>query len=149
MESREVMVGHGSRRHAATIGVLRADARALPSSFSETDWYETRWRFMFWAGGFNPNARDEKGRKKMWGSELGVDDGGVGGMPAHNYSAAQVGAWCEQWRALQAQPIAVDGVTHESPFLGGGIYQSGNNTDWAGYQIDNYIPGIHTQLGWK
>ena len=148
----EVIVGKDS--HVATVGVRKPvealmGARAIPVVIPEVAWFETRWWFMFWACGFDPLARDTQGRGKVWCSETGVDEGGVGGFPAHSYSIEQYRWWCVQWLTLQGQDIVVDGKTYKSPFLGGAIYQVGNNTDWKGYNVEGYIPAAYQAMGWQ
>jgi hypothetical protein len=141
----EVVVGRDS--HVATVGVSR-DARGIPAAIADTDWFETRWRFLFWACGFDPTARDDLGRPKIISDEMGEDEGGVGGAPAHHRTVAQHAAYCAAWRALQAQSIVVNGRTYPSPFMGGALFQSGNNSNWAGYQVDGYLPGMRSEMGW-
>lgn len=106
-------------------------------------WYETRWRFLFTHCGFNPASPS-----RVYCSETGVDEGGVGGFPAHGATDADVVRWAKWWRAIQAEPV--NGVA--SPFVGGAIFQAGNrSTDpggWAGYNVEGYFDALSREV-WR
>jgi hypothetical protein len=101
----------------------------------ELKWYERRWEFLFTHCGFDPRIR------AIYSSETGVDEGGVGGFPAHNTSEAQFEHWCTGYIAAMSAPLDVSGISWPSPFVGGAIFQLGGNNDprWAGYDITNYL----------
>lgn len=104
---------------------------------AELIWFETRWRFLFTHCGFNPASPS-----RVYCSETGEDEGGVGGFPAHNRTPEQVAAWCREWQRQQAAPLVVDGVSHPSPFVGGAIFQVGNREDWAGYNVERFYDAL-------
>lgn len=97
-------------------------------------WYARRWQRLFEVCGFDPAKR------KVLCSETGVDEGGVGGFPAHAYTIAQFRSWCSSWLSCEAQPV----MGLPSQILGGAIFQVGNRDSgsggWAGYNIEGYIP---------
>jgi hypothetical protein len=93
-------------------------------------WYARRWARLFEACGFDPALR------KVLCSETGVDEGGVGGFPAHGYSPDQFAQWCRDWLACEAQPCA----GQPSQILGGALFQVGNSSGWAGYNVEGYMP---------
>lgn len=95
-------------------------------------WYELRWRFLFEKCGFNPSPA----LAGIYSDETGLDEGGVGGFPAHGVSASEVGAWCR--RFLDAS----QGNGYGNLLRAAVIFQSGNNTDWNGYNIDYAINEI-------
>lgn len=102
-------------------------------------WYETRWHFLFTKCGFNP-----AGPSRVYCSETGVDEGGVGGFPAHNANDADVVRWSKWWQIVQADPI--NGTP--SPFVGGAIFQVGNREDWAGYNVERYVSTLEREV-WR
>lgn len=89
-------------------------------------WYELRWRLLFERCGFNPDPN----LAGIFCDETGVDEGGVGGDPAHGMSAAQVGAWCR--RFLDAS----QGNGYGNMLRAAVKFQAGNVSDWAGYNVD-------------
>jgi hypothetical protein len=110
---------------------------------NEWQWFERRWEFLFTRCGFDPKVR------AIYCSETGLDQGGVGGFKAHNYSQEQFRDWCQKYIALQNAPMVVDGVKHLSPILGGAIFQLGGNADpkWDGYDVTNYLPTLRDFYG--
>ena len=105
---------------------------------AEWQWFERRWEFLFTRCGFDPKVR------AIYCGETGLDEGGVGGFKAHNYSQEQFRDWCQKYIALQNAPLVVDGVKYPSPILGGAIFQYGGNDDlrWDGYDVANYLPTL-------
>mgnify|MGYP006347156015 FL=1 len=95
-------------------------------------WYELRWRFLFEKCGFNPSPS----LAGIYSDETGLDEGGVGGFPAHGVSANEVGAWCR--RFLDAS----QGNGYGNLLRAAVIFQSGNTTDWNGYNVDYAINEI-------
>jgi len=95
-------------------------------------WYEMRWRFLFEKCGFDPSP-DLAG---VYSDETGLDEGGVGGFPAHGVSATDVGAWSR--RFLDAS----QGNGYGNLLRAAVIFQSGNTSDWNGYNIDYAINEI-------
>lgn len=96
-------------------------------------WYERRYEFLFTHCGFDPRIR------AIYSSETGVDEGGVGGIPAHNYTSAQFEHWCNRWIEIHSRPIIVNGVSYPSPYVGGAIFQYGSYSGWWGYDVKNYM----------
>lgn len=95
-------------------------------------WYELRWRFLFEKCGFNPDPS----LAGIYSDETGVDEGGVGGFPAHGASASQIGEWSR--RFLDAS----QGNGYGNLLRAAVIFQSGNTTDWNGYNVDYAINEI-------
>lgn len=90
------------------------------------EWYEGRWRFLFTHCGFDPNPN----LAGIYCDETGLDEGGVGGFPAHGMSATQIGAWCRRFLAY-SQDGDYAGLLRAAV-----LFQAGNVTDWRGYNID-------------
>lgn len=90
-------------------------------------WFETRWRFLFTHCGFDPLSKS-----RVYCSETGVDEGGVGGFPAHGATPADIVRWAKWWAAVQTESI----LGAPSPVVGGAIFQVGNREDWAGYNVE-------------
>jgi hypothetical protein len=101
-------------------------------------WFERRWEFLFTRCGFDPRVRS------IFCSECGLDEGGVGGFPAHGASQAYFRDWCAKYIALQSAPLMINGVAYPSPIRGGAIFQLGGNSDprWEGYNIASYLPQL-------
>lgn len=102
-------------------------------------WFETRWRFLFTHCGFDPASPS-----RVYCSETGVDEGGVGGFPAHWASDADVVRWAKWWREIQAEQL----LGQSSPFVGGAIFQAGNREDWAGYNVEGHIDALAREV-WR
>ncbi len=103
---------------------------------AEVIWYETRWLWLFSKCGFNPTVRH------IVSGECGVDEGGVGGFPAHHATNEQVVAYCKRWLQIQSAPIYINGVSYPSPFVGGAIFQLGNAAGWQGYDMRGYTAAM-------
>jgi hypothetical protein len=103
---------------------------------AEHIWFERRWEFLFTKCGFDPNVR------AIYCSETGLDEGGVGGFPAHGSTPEFVRDWARKNIALQNAPLVVGGKSYPSPILGGAIFQLGGNGDrrWEGYNVAGYLP---------
>ena len=104
-------------------------------------WYERRWEYLFTKCGFDPAQR------KLLCSETGIDEGSIGGFPAHNAATADFERWVVAWQALQAQPVMVNGVSYPSPLVGAAIFQCGNDPSWAGYNIAGWVGSLQ-RLAW-
>ncbi len=107
---------------------------------AELIWYERRWEFLFTKCGFDPRVR------AIYCGETGVDQGGVGGFPAHGASGADVARWVRRNAEVQQRPIVVDGVSYPSPAIGGALFQLGDDNSgpggWAGYNIAYALPEL-------
>jgi hypothetical protein len=105
-------------------------------------WYERRWEFLFTRCGFDPRVR------AIYCGETGVDQGGVGGFPAHGASGADVARWVRRNAEVQQRPITVNGVSYPSPAIGGAIFQLGDSNSgaggWAGYNVEYALPELRT-----
>jgi hypothetical protein len=103
---------------------------------AEHIWFERRWEFLFTKCGFDPNVR------QIYCSETGLDQGGIGGFPAHGSNSDNVRDWARKNIALQNAPLVVGGKSYASPILGGAIFQLGGNGDrrWEGYNVASYLP---------
>jgi len=99
-------------------------------------WHERRWQFYFTVCGFAP----DKGQGVFFG-ECGVDEDGVGGLPAHKATTEDVTKHIARLVEIQSRPVVVDGREYPSPVRGGAIFCYGNNGDkrWAnGYDIRRF-----------
>lgn len=103
---------------------------------SEWIYFSRRWEMFFKRAGLNPNVRN------VHCTETGLDQGGIGGFPAHGATQQYFRDWCRKYIALQRAPLVIDGVSYPSPIRGGAIFQLGGNGDprWAGYNIAQYLP---------
>ena len=102
---------------------------------NEWQWFERRWEFLFTRCGFDPNVR------AIYCSETGMDEGSVGGFPAHNATPEQFRDWCVNYIEMQSRPVVVNGQAYPSPIIGGAMFQLGGNNDprWRGYDITDYL----------
>lgn len=120
--------------------VLPVGTEGLIPAFADNpsyqSWFERRWEFLYTRCGFDPNAPG-----RIVSSECGLDEGGVGGFPAHQMDKAAVDAYCTRWLQLQAQPLIVNGVSYPSPFIAGTLFQGDpDDPKWAGYRTTSYYP---------
>ncbi|CAB4147558.1 hypothetical protein UFOVP505_36 [uncultured Caudovirales phage] len=108
-------------------------------------WYERRWEFLFTKCGFDPRVR------AIYCGETGVDQGGVGGFPAHGASAADVARWVRRNAEVQQRPVVVNGVSYPSPIVGCALFQLGDrNTGpggWAGFNVEYALPELRQIWG--
>lgn len=100
---------------------------------AEPEWYETRWHFYFTRCGFNPTSQS-----RIVSAETGLDEGGVGGFPAHNVTSQDVVLWVNRYLQINDAPITVSGSQYTSPFAGGSLFQYGDSIAWAGYDVARY-----------
>lgn len=105
-------------------------------------WHELRWQWYFTHCGFSPDAR------RIVAGETGIDQGGIGGFPAHNMTAQQVVDWCRAYRAASAKAITVNGKVYASPFVGGAIFQCGGHPGWQGYNVAGYLAAMRDAQVW-
>jgi hypothetical protein len=124
--------------NAGQIGLdYHAYAPSMAHIFAEDlVWHERRWQFYFTDCGFDPT----KGQGVFFG-ECGVDEDGVGGLPAHNVNGEDVARHITRLVEIQSRPVVVDGREYPSPVRGGAIFCYGNNGDpsWAnGYDIRRF-----------
>ena len=98
---------------------------------------------MFDKCGFDPSVRN------IFCSETGLDEGGVGGFPAHSYNEHQVKEWIALNIQAQTAPITVNGKQYASPVRGQAIFAVGDNGDarWKGYNVTQYVPTIREFYG--
>lgn len=103
---------------------------------NEWIYFSRRWEPWFQMAGLNPAVRN------VHCTETGLDQGGIGGFPAHGATQQYFRDWCRKYIALQRAPIVVNGVEYPSPIRGGAIFQLGGNGDprWQGYNIQQYLP---------
>ena len=108
-------------------------------------WHERRWQFYFTVCGFAP----DKGQGVFFG-ECGVDEEGVGGLPAHKATTEDVTKHIARVVEIQSRPVVVDGREYPSPVRGGAIFCYGNNGDprWAnGYDVRRFGPAPFVKAG--
>jgi hypothetical protein len=125
-------------------GLLAFDMHLYSPNMAHIDtpashiWFERRWEFLFSKCGFDPNVR------AIYSSELGLDEGGVGGFKAHGASAQYFSDYCRKLIDVQNKPLSFNGKSYPSPMRGGAIFQlSGNgDTRWDGYDLTGYLPQL-------
>lgn len=101
-------------------------------------WYERRWEFLFTKCGFKTG-----GNVYVLSDETGVDEGGVGGFPAHGASDSDVVRWCKYYQDVQSAPLPDGSI---SPFIGGALFQVGNTWDWGGYNVAGYLDALSREV---
>lgn len=106
----------------------------------QTWWLEERWRFYCAFCGFNPT------KFKFISDETGVDDN-PGSFRDNGFSDAEVIAWCRQFVKLTGDPVWYDGKLYPSNYLGGALFQAGDDARWAGYEVRGYFDLLQ-QAGW-
>ena len=97
-------------------------------------WYETRFKFLFEKCGFNPALR------KIIATETGVDEGGVGGFPAHHATSAQFTHWCERYQKIIANTQVIASMIF--------AFTAGRDAKWAGYDIAAWQGELAKAAGW-
>ena len=131
----------GRDGHLATI-----DYGDVTRSIGESDqriWFERRWEMLFTKCGFNPDPK----LLGIYCDETGVDEGGVGGFPAHQANSGEVNAWCREFVRLNGLPLTANGVTHASPFRAAAIFQAGEKKNWTGYNVEPWFNEIASANG--
>jgi hypothetical protein len=110
---------------------------------AEWQWFPRRWEFLFTRCGFDPKVR------AIYCSETGLDQGGIGGFPAHGFTQERFRDWAWKYIALQSLPLVVNGKSYQSPIRGGAIFQLGGNGDnrWLGYNIAAFLPTLREFYG--
>jgi len=101
-------------------------------------WFERRWEFLFTKCGFDPDPR----LLGIYCDETGVDEGGVGGFPAHQAGNSEVNAWCREFIKVNSLPLTINGVTNSSPLRGAAIFQAGEKKNWTGYNVEHWFGEI-------
>lgn len=101
----------------------------------QTWWLEERWRFYCAVCGFDPT------KFKFISDETGVDDN-PGGFPSHNYTDQEVVAWCKRYVQITSEPVFYNGAFYPSNFIGGALFQSGDDAKWAGFECRQYWPAL-------
>lgn len=101
-------------------------------------WYERRWEFLFTKCGFDPSP----GHLGIYCDETGVDEGGVGGFPAHGASGLDVQRWAASFASLSKLPLSIGGVEYPSPFRAAAVFQAGDTNNWRGYNVQPYMAEI-------
>lgn len=109
---------------------------------TEWIWYERRWEWMYTHCGFDPSPQ----LLGVYCDETGVDEGGVGGFPAHGISSENIAAWCRKFIELSSAPMVIDGVSYPSPVRGAAIFQAGDSNTgqggWGGYNVEGAMQSI-------
>jgi hypothetical protein len=122
-------------QHIFSTDVQTPTWRGETQPVAETQWFETRWRFLFTRCGFDPHSSS-----RIVCSETGVDEGG--GFAAHNASGAQVVAWCSRFVEISSQPLVIAGTQYDSPFAGGAIFQVGDAAGWGKFNMLPYLDAM-------
>ena len=126
----------GRDGHMATVDYSGGD-RAIGEG-DQRIWFERRWEFLFTKCGFNPDPR----LLGIYCDETGVDEGGVGGFPAHHAGNAEVNAWCREFIKVNSLPLTINGVSNASPLRGAAIFQAGEKKNWTGYNVEQLFNEI-------
>jgi hypothetical protein len=114
-----------------------------PQNVDATDgrqlWHEDRWRFLFEKCGFL-NVDNPVG---IVCDETGLDQGGIGGVPAHGLNGSFVEYWTRKTKARWAS-IVIQGkpapIRHATWFQAGDNRTSGGG--WAGFNVEWYLADI-------
>ena len=105
-------------------------------------WYERRWEFFFTRCGFDPTKR------KIIVTETGVDEGGVGGFPAHKATAQQFVHWCDRYQQIIKRPVVVNGASYPSPVIASMIFCVTNGREWQGHDVSAWKAELAQVAGW-
>jgi len=105
------------------------------NSPAELIWYERRWQFLFDKCGFDPSPN----LLGIYCDETGVDEGGVGGFPAHGAGCEAIRQWGVSFVAAQRKPLS---AAFPSPMRGAAIFQAGDTGRWAGYNVQGCFDAI-------
>ena len=97
-------------------------------------WYERRWQFLFDKCGFDPSPA----LQGIYCDETGLDEGGIGGFPAHNLGCEAIRQWGVAFVAAQRQGLG----SFPSPMRGAAIFQTGDTGRWAGYNVQGCFDAI-------
>jgi len=97
-------------------------------------WYERRWQFLFDKCGFDPSPN----LLGIYCDETGVDEGGVGGFPAHGMGCEAIRQWGAAFVAAQRQGLG----SFPSPVRGAAIFQAGDTGRWGGYNVQGCFDAI-------
>ena len=98
-------------------------------------WYERRWQFLFDKCGFDPSPA----LQGIYCDETGLDEGGVGGFPAHGLSCEAIRQWGAAFVAAQRKPLS---AVFPSPIRGAAIFQAGDTGRWGGYNVEGCFDAI-------
>lgn len=114
-------------------------ANPLDFAFYGSDWFETRFGFLFGKCGFSPLVQ------RVVSSEGGVETY-LGGMEGARYSKAQFRAWAEYILSCLRKSIAVGTALYPSPMAAMTLFQKGDlsveNGHWGGYAVEDYVDEI-------
>lgn len=110
------------------------------ANYEDTKWHETRAGFYYTDCGF-----DYKSPARLFYSECGVDEGSVGGFPAHGMGSADVIAWLHTFVSYHkrewSSPISGAKIPY-IPLTGACVFVIGINNNWGGYDVSGMIQDI-------
>jgi hypothetical protein len=121
-------------RHAHETGFTPVNYGSFIDNLTPQQWFETRWIFNFQRCGFNPSSVS-----RIYCSETGVDEGCVGGFPAHYATPDQVLSWAKRFIEVSSAPFSVEGKQYPSPLVGAAIFQLGDTDRWLGYNVQSFV----------
>jgi Bacterial SH3 domain len=121
-------------RHVHETGFTPVNYASNTDNLTPQQWFETRWIFNFQRCGFDPSCPS-----RIFCSETGVDEGSVGGFPAHYATPEQVLSWAKRFIEVSSAPITVSGKTYNSPLVGAAIFQLGDTDRWLGYNVQSFV----------
>lgn len=130
-----VSIPVGRNGHIATYKVHAGNKRdVLADPIGQRIWFERRWEFLFDSCGFDrsPNLLG------IYSDETGIDEGGVGGFPAHGAGDAEIERWGREYVALSKLPLNGG----PSVMRAATIFQAGNRQTWSGYEVSGNFSAI-------
>lgn len=105
-----------------------------------TWWWIERFRFNFTLCDLDP------GIQRIGATEWLVDEGGVGGAPAHNYTPAQVVQLWQRTVAMWLCPTVVGGKPYPSQLEWATAFQGADASTadghWGGFYLGGYTPAL-------
>ena len=73
-----------------------------------------------------------------YADETGLDEGGIGGFPAHGLGCEAIRQWGRAFVAAQRQGLGA----FPSPMKGAAIFQAGDTGRWGGYNVQGCFDAI-------
>lgn len=126
----------GRDKHPATLKTWsgKHGMSILADPIGRRIWFERRWEWLFDSCGFDPSPN----LLGIYSDETGIDEGGVGGFPAHGAGDVEIERWGKEYCALQRLPL--NGVA--SVIRGAAIFQAGDTGQWGGYEVSRNLAAI-------
>lgn len=124
----------GRKSTVATLRLNEGKRGVMADPIGQRIWFERRWEFLFDSCGFDksPNLLG------IYSDETGIDEGGVGGFPAHGAGDAEIERWGREYVALSK--LALNGGP--SVMRAATIFQAGDRAKWSGYNVEGNFGAI-------